>query len=230
MSFGLNLDIQVTRSSDFTGCHLCVLATVCRLLALKCRLDLMADLKEKEEQMSVNRWGMFLCAIFSNRPNSLIRLVLVTIVGFMSGVSRSADIDAGFIRDNSIIAEVDPSLVRYDETRNRELYNRLLARLRNLPGIEEAAMAFRIPFEGFRQEYRRVQIPGMLSLPKDEHRDIPAVLARYNSVSDHYFKALGIDIVQGRDFTRAETESSGGLKVITDELLAFWPKKIPSTA
>jgi predicted permease len=236
--FGLNMNIQVTPDHQvlLAAMLFCVLATVLFGFwpALKMsRPDLIADLKDKavEANVHVKRWGIFSLRNILITGQIALSLVLVTIVGlYVKGVSRSADIDAGFVRDNSIIAAVDPSLVRYDETRSRELYNRLLARLRNLPEIEEAAMAFRIPFESFRKEFRGVQIPGKLSLLKDEHRDIPAVLARYNSVSDNYFKTLGIDIVQGRDFTRAEAESSGGLKVaIIDQLLAkkLWPNEDP---
>lgn len=238
--FGLNINLLGTPDHQvlLAAMLCCVLATVLFGFwpALKMsRPDLMADLKEKTGEANVhgNRWGIFSLRNILITGQIALSLVLVTIVGvYVQGVSRSADIDAGFIRNNSIIAQVDPSLVRYDETRSRELYNRLLARLKNLPGIEDTAMAYSIPFNTFRSgsEYRSVQIPGKLFLPKDEHRDMPAVSARYNSVSGNYFKTLGIDIVKGRDFTRAEMESTGGLKVaVIDERLAqnIWPNEDP---
>jgi predicted permease len=236
--FGLNINIQVTPGHQvlLAAILFSVLATVLFGFwpALKMsRLDLMADLKEKTGNTNAhgNRWSMVSLRNILITGQIALSLVLVTIVGlYVKGVSRSAAIDAGFIRNNSIIAEIDPSLVRYDETRSRELYNRLLARLRNLPEIEETAMAYKIPFTSFGQESPYVRIPDRLSLPKDEHRDTQAVLARYNSVSDNYFKTLGIAIVQGREFTRAETESSGGMKVaVIDKSLAkkLWPNEDP---
>jgi predicted permease len=236
--YGLNLNISVTPDHQVLLATMlfCVLATVLFGFwpALKMsRPDLIADLKEKTgaSHAYAHRWSTFSLRNILIASQIALSLVLLAIVGvYVQGVSRSADLDTGFIRDKSIIAEVDPALVRYDETRSRELYNRLLTRLRNLPGVEAAGMSFRIPFDSLRQERRGVQIAGKLSLPNDEHRDIPPVLARYNIVSDNYFKTLGIAILQGRDFTRAETESSGGPNVaIIDQLLArkLWPNEDP---
>jgi len=197
------------------------------------RPDIMADLKEQvgESQEHVRRRGFF------SRRNLLVvsqialSLVLLTSAGlFIRGAYEAANVDPGFSLNNGLLVEVDPSLVGYDEPRSKEMYQRLLRRLRNIPGMEAAGLAATVPF-GNVSNGRSVRRADQLPAPGDnEQGDIETVGAGYNVIGDDYFKALGVPLMRGRDFTVSETESAGGPKVaIIDELLArrLWPDKDP---
>jgi len=197
------------------------------------RPDIMADLKEQvgESQEHVRRRGFF------SRRNLLVvsqialSLVLLTSAGlFVRGAYEAANVDPGFSLNNGLLVEVDPSLVGYDEPRSKEMYQRLLRRLRNIPGMEAAGLAATVPF-GNVSNGRSVRRADQLPAPGDnEQGDIETVGAGYNVIGDDYFKALGVPLMRGRDFTVSETESAGGPKVaIIDELLArrLWPDKDP---
>jgi hypothetical protein len=55
-------------------------------------------------------------------------------------------VSPGFRIDNGVVIEVDASLAGYNEARGRSTYQRLLDRLRAVPGVESASMAATVPF------------------------------------------------------------------------------------
>ena len=101
------------------------------------------------------------------------------------------------------------------------MYRDLLPRLRALPGVDAASMASMVPFGSFR-ESRQVVPAGA--------DDQGARAASFALVADDYFRALGLSMLRGREFTRAEAEGgSGSPAVIVDETLAraLWPNADP---
>jgi predicted permease len=108
---------------------------------------------------------------------------------------------------------VDPSVAQISETRGREIYRQALERIRSTPGITAAGLASTIPFGSF-HEGRLVERPGV---PRDEKMPGPT----YRIISAGYFKALGLPIVSGRDFTAAEEQAPNAAPVaIIDTVLA----------
>ncbi len=132
---------------------------------------------------------------------------------------RAAAVSPGFRVANSVVIETDPTLAGYDETRGRETYRGLLARMRALPGVESASVAATVPF-------------GMISLDRKLQRagDDPAdkrsqVTCASNIVDPDYFRTMGIPLLRGRSFLPAEAAAGTGTAVL-DRLAAtrLWPK------
>jgi predicted permease len=150
-----------------------------------------------------------------------LSLALLTAAGlFVRSSMRAARIEPGFQMENGVVAEVDPSLAGYDETKGRQVYRALLDRMQNIPGVESASLAATVPF-------------GMISLGRSIQRssDDPSnksayIPASFNIVSENYFKTLGIPLVRGRFFQAAESANGKALPVaILDQLAAnrLWP-------
>jgi putative ABC transport system permease protein len=90
---------------------------------------------------------------------------------------------------------------KYDEQQQRLNFSQaLLARTRQLPGVESAALSTRVPLEGGSNSY--VKIRGQLA-PRTS-----GPLVESHSISPGYFHAMGIPLLRGRDFT-AEDISTG---------------------
>ncbi len=92
----------------------------------------------------------------------------------------------------------------------------LLDRVRRLPGVSRAAVAWGPPFWGSGRNGYRV-----------EGHEVPAGAEGQtvtNAVSPGYFATMEIPLKRGRDFTAADRDSSA-LVVIVDQTLArrFWP-------
>ena len=152
-----------------------------------------------------------------------LSLALLTAGGlFLRGAVAASSADPGFAFERGLLLETDPSLAGYDEeVQGRTVYRDLLPRLRALPGVDAASMASMVPFGSFR-ESRQVVPAGA--------DDQGARAASFALVADDYFRALGLSMLRGREFTRAEAEGgSGSPAVIVDETLAraLWPNADP---
>jgi predicted permease len=203
----------------------CVLSTVVFGLFPAWKLskpDVWADLKENTgEDVAGRKRRLF------SRGNMLVMaqlslsLAMLTAAGlFIHSAVRAANIQPGFSLENQVVAEVDASLIAYDQSRGSQLYAGLKDRLRQVPGVQSVAIAATVPF-GTTRLGKNISTFG--SVVSKEH---PALDARYNTVSEDYFQTLGIPILRGRAFTPAESTPGSKSKVaIVDKLAAekLWP-------
>jgi predicted permease len=100
--------------------------------------------------------------------------------------------------------------------------------LASIPGVESASIAAFVPF-GFSTEARGARRTGVVA--SDPGKGSTAAegrefVALWNSVGEDYFKTVGLSLLRGRAFNRAEADSPGGPRVaIIDQRLAdnLWP-------
>ena len=203
----------------------CALSTVVFALLPAWKLsrpDVWIDLKENTGEDGAGRKRRLL-----SRGNLLVMaqlslsLMMLTAAGlFVESAVRAANVQPGFLLDNEVLAEVDASMIDYDEAHARPLYQAVKDRLRQVPGVQSVAMAATVPF-------------GMIHLGKSitpsevaASKEHPALSVRYNIVSEDYFQTLGIPMLRGRPFTAAESaeKTKSGVAVI-DRLAAakLWP-------
>ena len=186
------------------------------------RLDLVSDLKEQASE-SGRRPGAF------SVRNGLVVGQLALSLGLLSAgglfgrsLIKAAAADPGFSYDGAVLATLDPSVAQMNETRGREIYRQVLDRVRALPGVTAAGLSSTVPF-GSIHEGRFVERPG---IPRDEKMFGPT----FRIVSADYFRALGLPLVKGRDFTVAEEQSPTAPRVvIIDTVLAtqLFPNEDP---
>jgi len=146
-----------------------------------------------------------------------LSLVLLAAGGlFIRGAVEAARIDPGFDLDHTLLVELDPGLIGYEEPRARRLYVELQERLSALPGVETASVAATVPFGNMRQG-RTVRRAGGANIDDDE---TTAVAASFNAVGANYFDTLDVPLLRGRAFTpnEAENASSAPVMVINKEL------------
>ena len=151
-----------------------------------------------------------------------LSLALLTAGGlFLRGAVAASSADPGFAFERGLLLETDPSLAGYDEVQGRTVYRDLLPRLRALPGVDAVSMASMVPFGSFFESRTVVLV---------DVDDPGERAASFTLVADDYFRALGLSMLRGREFTRAEAEgASGPAAVIVDETLAraLWPNADP---
>jgi len=119
----------------------------------------------------------------------------------------------GYAYDRLLLASLDNNLGGFDETRGRANYAAVLDRVRALPGVSIASMTSTLPFGDTQQTaaLERVGVPGTE----------PARARTYRVIGADHFAALGLRMIRGREFTRAEEESASAPRVaIIDEALA----------
>ncbi len=153
-----------------------------------------------------------------------LSLVLLTGAGLMIRSLRSVNrITPGFRSDHLLTVQIDLRRNRYaTPDQGAAFVNDLLQRVSRLPGAISAAVVNGLPMEsiqmtGFRVEGRPA--PALGEQPVADRRD----------VSDGYIASMGMRMVAGRDFTRAEADLRNPTVVVVNESLAhkLWPKQNP---
>jgi putative ABC transport system permease protein len=116
----------------------------------------------------------------------------------------------------------DPTAGKYFKHENRlAVYEEVLRRVRELPGVQLAAIAQQLPLDGQRG-LSTVTIEGT---PLDPTGDIPTVL--FNAVSIDYFDLLGIPIHRGRGFTESDAASGFVVVINAEAAKRLFPDKDP---
>ncbi len=177
------------------------------------RPDVVGDLKDSgaDVRRTERRFGLRAWLVIGQIAVSLTLMIAGGL--FARGALQASSDDPGYRYDRLLLASIDPSLAGADEARGRALVHAALERLRALPGVEAVGATSQVPFGQF-HEGRAVARLG-------HSRQAEARGATYTVVTADYFKAIGLPIVRGRDFTAAEESSSTPARVaIVDEPLA----------
>jgi putative ABC transport system permease protein len=121
-------------------------------------------------------------------------LLLLTMAGL---VARSfwnvTSIDAGFRADHLVAVMTQLPLRSYEDDRAAAFYDQLLARVRALPGVRDAALADAAPLAGKRMNISQPDSGG-------QHRPGIDVMA----IGPRYFETMDARRVNGRSFTDAD--------------------------
>jgi predicted permease len=146
-------------------------------------------------------------------------IVLLTSGGLLiRSVGRLLDTDPGVRRDHVITLSTSLPATTYSKGSDvRAFYQRLLARVGQIPGVSEVATATDVPLSV--RERRAFTV----ETPNEAAAGLPHVIA-HDWVNGKYFDALGIRLISGRFLT--EQDGTGpDLVVVLNETMArrFWP-------
>jgi putative ABC transport system permease protein len=155
-----------------------------------------------------------------------IALSLVLLVGaglMMASFLRLQQVDPGLNPKGVLTMGVALPQAKYREPEQRsQFFRQLIENVRALPGVEAAAATSNLPLTGGRWG-RSLTVEGYPILSVGQ-----APMIQHTVVMPGYFTALGIPVLQGRDFS--ETDGVNAPKVtIIDERLAreYWPNVSP---
>jgi predicted permease len=104
----------------------------------------------------------------------------------------------------------------YDAPRAKTFQEELIQRVRALPGVEAAAYARVVPlgYEGYSST--PIAVDGYEPQPNEQ----PA--ADYNEVSPDYFATMGIPLISGREFARADDENAPRVTIVNQTMVAWY--------
>ena len=119
-------------------------------------------------------------------------------------------VDPGFRSDGVLLANVDTRPTRLSGDKRSVTYNRILERLRAIPGAAVASAAWRTPFGSNAQI--AIEVEGYAPASANEAR------VQMNQVSDGYFATIGTPLLAGRDFNTGDVPSSPKVAIISEEL------------
>jgi putative ABC transport system permease protein len=151
-----------------------------------------------------------------------LALVLLTGAGLMvKSFLRLRAVHPGFEPASVITLTVDlPDSVYRTPQQMQGFHTRMLSRLANLPGIQSTGGVNWRPLGG-------MLIVGDFVL--DDGRRLPdGYMVDKLCVSSGYFRALGIRLLQGRDFEESDNASAPGVVIVSESVArSVWPNESP---
>jgi predicted permease len=146
-------------------------------------------------------------------------LVLLMAGGlFLRSLQRAAAVDTGFDPSDGYLAEIDLGLEGYDRDRGLVFQRELLARLRALPGVRDAALSIDLPLD-LGSHGTSAYAEGWSGPDGRESLGVD-----FNRVSAGYFETLSIPVLQGREFSSEDGAGSEPVVVVSRTFAStVWP-------
>jgi putative ABC transport system permease protein len=148
---------------------------------------------------------------------SEVALSIVLLIGaglMIRSFVRLLAVDPGFKTDHVLTAFVSLPVAKYSKHEDQTaFFDRLLERLRNVPGVSAAGVVSDIPLyggssTGFDVEGRTPAQPGQRAMTD------------YRIISPEYFAAMGMRLRKGRNFAPTDSEAAPGVVIINETLAA----------
>jgi putative ABC transport system permease protein len=150
-------------------------------------------------------------------------LMLLIVAGlFVRSLQSMERMYLGFSPDHVLNVVLDPHEIGYDKARTISFYKELEDRVRALPGVQSASLAYSVPMGNY-SDASSVTIEGHPIAPGQS----PPLVA-FNTVDSGYFTTLKIPLLHGRSFTDSDNESSVHVAIINQTMAQrFWPQQDP---
>jgi macrolide transport system ATP-binding/permease protein len=154
-----------------------------------------------------------------------VSLSFVLLVGaglLLKSLAAIQNTSPGFTTHGVLTTSVDLTAAGYDTERARNFQDALSDRLQSLGGVQLVAFARVTPFSYTGYSSAPIAVDGYVIAPDED----PTV--DYDEVGPGYFATMGIPLVEGREFTRADKENAPLAAVVNDVMAAkYWRGRSP---
>jgi predicted permease len=157
-----------------------------------------ADLRSSQSRVHLGAAGLRNCFVPFQLALSLTLVVVAALFG--TTITHLLTEDSGYRTDNVFFALTDFLRVPEKGGALVALYRRMAARIEELPGVEQASVAAISPLMGSRwtEDFVAAERAGHAQASE----------AMENVVAAHYFSAVGIRILAGRDLENRDSDRS----------------------
>jgi macrolide transport system ATP-binding/permease protein len=154
-----------------------------------------------------------------------VSLSFILLVGaglLLQSMQKIRTSSPGFSTHGVIHTSVDLVSAGYDVQRARSFQDELIEQVRALPGVELVTFARLMPLDYGSYSSSPIAVDGYVAPPEEQ----PTV--EYNEVGEEYLATMGIPLVAGREFTRADDERSALVAVVNETMAEqYWRGKNP---
>ncbi len=155
---------------------------------------------------------------------SEVALACVLLIGaglLLRSFLNQLNLDPGFRQDHVLTASVAlPHAVYKTGAETARFYDRLMAGLAAVPGVEYAGAGSDLPWTGYDENMGGFTIEGKKPPPNEEFH------ARYHMATPNYFRALGTPLVYGRFFKENDNDGEPKVLIINQAMAArYWPNE-----
>ncbi len=180
--------------------------------------DPMVVLKE-ESASGTRRYRMRNALVAGQMAVTLLLLVCAGL--FARSLGRAARVDPGFELANLQVIGLDLSLSGMKEPEGIAFADELLGRVRALPGVESASLAWDLPLDDGGGGFGGIAAEGTPAGAELTQE------VDWNVVTPGYFANMKVPLLRGRDFSETDRQGAATGAAIVNETLArrLWPGK-----
>jgi len=127
------------------------------------------------------------------------------------------NVNPGFDRTGVQLFSVDLGLQGYNQERGRLFQKNVIERLKTLPGVESASLAFPLPLDAY-NDGASVRVEGYVPRSDNENH-----YAGLSNIGPGYFETMGTPLVAGRAIDERDTETSRRVAVVNETMARrYW--------
>ncbi len=185
------------------------------------RTDLVSVLKEEGRSTGASRSWLRDALVVSQVALSLVTLVCAGL--FVRALRAAGAMDLGFADPaHVLLVATDLNLARLGPAEGLAVTDRLLERVRALPGVSSAAFSTMVPLGFGGHSYSGTTVEGYTP-QRDERVSIERVI-----VSDGYFEMMGIPLLSGRGIATRDRPTGERVAVVNESFARrYWPGQDP---
>jgi predicted permease len=148
---------------------------------------------------------------------ALAFILLVTAGLLIRSFARVLEINLGFQPERVAVLRVEPPRQNVDgPASSNAFYEEIVRRVKEVPGVESAALTDALPFS--RNRTWNIRAKGQVLAPGESHAMFVRVVSR------SYFEAMKIPVQDGGDFTGQESRSSEPVVIVNETgARTLWP-------
>jgi predicted permease len=173
------------------------------------RPDLVSALKGQSGQPSGARAASRFRTSLATAQIALSMALLVSAGLFTKSLTNVSRVDLGVKADHVIMFRISPELNGYKPEQSRQLFERVEDELAALPGVAGVTMSV-VPLLSGSNYGSSVSVEGFKAGPDTDTG------SRFNEVAPGYFSTLGIPLLAGRDFTRADALGAPKVAIVNE--------------
>ena len=173
------------------------------------RPDLISSLKGQSGQPSGARSAARFRTSLATAQIALSMALLVSAGLFTRSLFNVSRVDLGLKADNVIMFRVSPELNGYKPEQSRQLFERVEDEIGALPGVKGVTSST-VPLLSGSNWGTGVSVEGFTAGPDTD------IGSRTNEVGPAYFSTLGVPLLAGRDFTRADGLTAPKVAIVNE--------------
>ena len=154
-----------------------------------------------------------------------VSLSFILLVGaglLLESLQKIRNTSPGFSTHEVLDTAVNLVSAGYDAQRAQSFQDELLDRVKALPGVESAAFGRMTPLGYGSFSSTLIAVDGYQPPPEEQST------VEYNEVGPDYLATMGIPLVSGREFTRADDEKAALAAVVNETMAAeYWRGRNP---
>ena len=186
------------------------------------RVDVNTVLHEggRSESAGLGRHGVRGVLLVAQVAGSLMLLIVAGL--FVRSLERAEHMYLGFDPDHVLNVMLDVHQIGYDESRAKAFYRDLRERVRAMPAVQSASLAFTVPL-GMPSPWSPVYVEGH---PLAPGQSPPGV--SFNLIDPGYFQTMRVPLLEGRTFRESDNETAPPVAIVSQTMAKeFWPNQDP---